>query len=284
MAPGSVALAAATPGPVSIGTSGLPLPDWKRTLDLTLCLAALPMLGLCTAAMAVLTRLVSPGPVFFRQERIGHLGRPFRIYKFRTMHFGADCAVHQNYCKTLIRSDAPMAKLDDQGDKRLFRFARMLRASGLDELPQIINVLRGEMSVVGPRPCLPAEFDSYRSWQRGRCDVLPGLTGLWQVSGKNRTTFDQMIRLDLRYARECGLTLDLKIILRTIPALVAQVLEGRRTRKMRPPGAAKGASPSPRLDSSMSWEDRLVTALHARWGHVGKPSTAAAAECTTVPR
>jgi lipopolysaccharide/colanic/teichoic acid biosynthesis glycosyltransferase len=150
------------------------------------------------------------------------------------MHVGADTNGHQNYCRDLIRNNAPMTKLDAKGDSRLIPGSRLLRASGLDELPQIINVLRGEMSVVGPRPCLPAEYDSYLPWQRQRCLAMPGLTGLWQVSGKNRTTFEQMVRLDIRYGRTKSWWLDAKIILLTVPALCRQIGDTRSGRKSSP--------------------------------------------------
>jgi lipopolysaccharide/colanic/teichoic acid biosynthesis glycosyltransferase len=117
--------------------------------------------------------------------------------------------------------------MDARGDSRLIPGGRLIRASGLDELPQIINVLRGEMSLVGPRPCLPYEYDKYTSWQRDRFNAVPGLTGLWQVSGKNRTTFDEMIRLDIRYAQDKSLSLDLRIMLKTIPAMLSQLLDAR---------------------------------------------------------
>ena len=213
------------------GGAETPFPRWKRAIDLAACLMALPILGLCTLVMWLLTKRFAPGPVLFRQERIGHLGRRFNIYKFRTMKVGADCLIHQNYCKDLIHSNAPMVKLDSRGDARLIPMAWVLRASGLDELPQVINVLRGEMSLVGPRPCLPAEFEHYAPWQRRRCDVRPGLTGLWQVSGKNRTTFEQMIHFDIQYARELSFWLDLKIIFSTLPSLLAQVRDSRWARK-----------------------------------------------------
>jgi lipopolysaccharide/colanic/teichoic acid biosynthesis glycosyltransferase len=116
-----------------------------------------------------------------------------------------------------------MVKMDARGDSRLIPGGRLIRASGLDELPQIINVFRGEMSVVGPRPCVPYEYEQYLPWQRARFNVVPGLTGLWQVSGKNRTTFEEMIRLDLRYAETRSLWLDLKIMVLTLPALLAQL-------------------------------------------------------------
>ena len=213
------------------GISDLHLPQWKRIIDLACCALALPFLALLALIMAIVTRLFAPGPVLFCQERVGCAGGRFRIYKFRTMRVGSDTQGHQDYVKNLIDTNAPMAKLDSQGDSRLIPGCWLLRASGLDELPQIINILRGEMSVVGPRPCLPAEFDAYRPEQRERCQAMPGLTGLWQVSGKNRTTFEEMIRLDIRYVRTKSLWLDIKIILLTVPALVEQIYEVRLKRK-----------------------------------------------------
>jgi len=214
------------PRPVDDG-----LPAWKRTIDLLACVAALPLLVLCTTVMAVIMKLVSPGPVLFRQERVGYKGKRYRIYKFRTMHVRAATATHHDHFKELVRSNAPMVKLDARGDSRLIPGAWLLRALGLDELPQIINVLRGEMSLVGPRPCLPGEAELYQPWQQERFDACPGLTGLWQVSGKNRTTFEEMMRLDIRYVRNRTLWMDLRIIARTVPALLAQVYETRSGRR-----------------------------------------------------
>lgn len=208
-----------------------PLPFWKRSLDLLFCLVALPILMLGTLVMAIVTKCVSPGPIFYRQVRIGYMGRPFKIFKFRTMTVSADPRIHQEYCRKLIDTNAPMAKLDVRGDARLIPFGWFLRASGLDELPQIINVLRGEMSIVGPRPCLPIEFEQFLPWQRGRCHAIPGLTGLWQVSGKNRTTFEEMIRLDLQYAQELSATQDLRIILLTPRTLLQQIYDTRTGRR-----------------------------------------------------
>ena len=213
-------------------STAIQVPSWKRLLDLIGSLAALPLLVLCTLVMTIVTKLVSPGPVLFRQERVGLNGRRFKIYKFRSMHVHADTVGHQNYFKELVGTNAPMVKLDSRGDSRLLPGAWLLRASGLDELPQIINVLRGEMSLVGPRPCLPAEAELYQPWQMERFATLPGLTGLWQVSGKNRTTFEEMIRLDIRYAQTKSVLMDLRIIILTIPALLVQLYDtkiGRRT-------------------------------------------------------
>jgi lipopolysaccharide/colanic/teichoic acid biosynthesis glycosyltransferase len=213
------------------------LPLWKRAIDLVCCFLALPFLAVLTLVMTVITKLIAPGPVFFRQERIGLQGRRFKIYKFRSMYANADTSGHQNYVKQLIGTNAPMVKLDARGDARLIPGSWLLRASGLDELPQILNVLRGEMSIVGPRPCLPAEFAAFLPWQQQRCNAMPGLTGLWQVSGKNRTTFEQMIRFDITYTETKSLGLDLKIILLTVPALLVQIYDTRLGRKSAPPGA-----------------------------------------------
>ncbi len=191
----------------------------------------MPVLGVCALFMAIVTKLVSPGPILFKQERIGFQGRRFKIYKFRTMFVSADTGVHQSYFKDLMQTNVPMTKLDAKGDKRLIPGGWLLRASGLDELPQLINVLRGEMSLVGPRPCIPSEFEEYLPWQRERVNATPGLTGLWQVSGKNRTTFDEMIRFDIKYTRTISLGQDLKIILSTVPALLQQIGDTLQRRK-----------------------------------------------------
>ena len=201
----------------------LPLPAWKRSLDLVLCAAVFPVFTLVTLFMALMVRLTSPGPVLFKQERIGLGGRRFKIYKFRTMHVAADTRGHQQHFTALMTSNAPMQKLDAKGDSRLIAGAWLIRATGLDELPQIINVLRGEMSVVGPRPCIPYEYEHFTPAQRRRCESVPGLTGLWQVSGKNRTTFEQMIAFDCEYGQRRSLWLDVKIIFLTPVALLVQV-------------------------------------------------------------
>jgi lipopolysaccharide/colanic/teichoic acid biosynthesis glycosyltransferase len=177
------------------------------------------------AAISVLIKLGSKGPILFHQERVGHLGRRFTCLKFRTMVTDADTSVHEGHCARLIDSDLPMVKMDSHGDSRVIPFGLQLRATGLDELPQLINVLRGDMSLVGPRPCLPCEYDRHLDWQKCRYNTLPGLTGLWQVSGKNSTTFNQMIRFDLEYDRTKSLWLDVTIMLRTIPAVITQVRE-----------------------------------------------------------
>ncbi len=222
------------------------LPWWKRAVDLAGSLAAMPLLGIVALAGAAVMRLASPGPVLFRQERIGYRGRRFVCYKFRTMRCDASTELHRTHCDYLIQSNAPMVKMDARGDSRLIPGAWLVRALGLDELPQIINVLRGDMSLVGPRPCVPYEYAQYQPWQRERFDAVPGLTGLWQVSGKNRTTFSEMVRLDIEYARHVSWWLDLKIVVLTIPALLVQVCDCRRARKSAAP-AKKAATVIPAI-------------------------------------
>jgi exopolysaccharide production protein ExoY len=207
-----------------------PLPLWKRAMDLFLVLFLSPGLLLIGGFIAVLIKLGSPGPVFFRQNRVGYKGKQFTCFKFRTMRVDADTDSHRRHTQDLIRSQTPMIKLDARRDPRLIPFGSIVRVSGLDELPQLINVLRGEMSLVGPRPCIPYECDAYEPWHWGRFDAVPGLTGLWQVSGKNRTTFDQMVRLDIDYAQSMHPWLDIKIVCKTVPALWGQYCDMRVAR------------------------------------------------------
>jgi lipopolysaccharide/colanic/teichoic acid biosynthesis glycosyltransferase len=203
----------------------------KRGLDLACILAAAPLVVPLGLLIALMVKLVSPGPALFQQQRVGYRGRRFRCLKFRTMAVNADTGVHAGHMVDLMKSGRPMAKLDAVGDSRLIPGGRLLRCCGLDELPQLINVFRGEMSLVGPRPCLAYECEHYqpRHWQR--FGTPPGLTGLWQVNGKNRTTFEEMMDLDLYYVRHKSLLLDLSIIARTIPAIVQQVMDQRRNHK-----------------------------------------------------
>ena len=198
----------------------------KRALDIAgsaASLVAFSPLFLCAAAAVKLT---SKGPVFFRQQRVGEAGRPFTMFKFRTMHVNCDHRIHQQYVESFIQSNQPAAsgtgavfKLVD--DPRVTPIGDFLRRSSIDELPQFWNVLCGEMSLVGPRPPLPYEVARYKRWHRRRVlEVKPGITGLWQVKGRSQTTFDEMVRLDLRYARNCSVWTDLKILLATPRAVV----------------------------------------------------------------
>ena len=203
----------------------LRVPVWKRGLDLAVVVVFLPVIVPVMTLIALTIKIVSRGPVFFRQDRIGFRGKPFVCFKFRTMRAGASTAVHQGYFKQLMESNEPMTKMDSIGDPRLIRLGSILRASGLDELPQLLNVLRGEMSIVGPRPCTPFEYSNYHPWQKQRFNTLPGLTGLWQVNGKNKTTFNRMIQLDSAYVERQNIWLDVGIILKTVPVVLIQVKE-----------------------------------------------------------
>ena len=205
--------------------AGTGIPYWKRVLDVTCILVSLPCWLPLAAVILLWIRIVSPGPILYRQERIGYRGRRFVMFKFRTMKVGVETTCHEHHLKRLIEVNCPMTKLDVVGDLRLIRGGRLLRAVGLDELPQILNVLRGDMSLVGPRPCMPHEFRHYNSRQRQRVNVTPGLTGYWQVNGKNKTTFTEMINMDIFYVLNMSLRLDLRIMLETFPTLAAQVLE-----------------------------------------------------------
>jgi len=219
------------------------IPLWKRAIDIVGSLVAILLLSPMLLLVALLIKIVSPGPVLFRQKRVGYLGMVFTMWKFRTMHVNADTTLHQNYLRELIRNEKEMTKLDHGRDPRIIPVGNLLRTTGIDELPQLINVLLGDMSLVGPRPCLPYEAYEFHSWQMRRFDAVPGLTGLWQVSGKNRTTFKEMMRLDIGYARKRAFLLDVTIVLKTIPAIVFQVAD----RPSNAPAQAKELSAIMRL-------------------------------------
>ncbi|MFN2114081.1 MAG: sugar transferase [Anaerolineae bacterium] len=189
-----------------------------RALDVVvaamLLVLALPLLAACALAV----RLDSPGPVLFRQERIGRRGAAFHMLKLRSMSAGADDAAHRRHVRRLVRHGEPWVPMDH--DPRVTRVGRFLRASGLDELPQLWNVLRGDMSLVGPRPALPYETAWYEARHIGRQAVRPGITGLWQVDGRGTADFEDMIRLDLEYVERRSLLLDLSILARTPMAVL----------------------------------------------------------------
>jgi lipopolysaccharide/colanic/teichoic acid biosynthesis glycosyltransferase len=234
-------------------------------LDIALIFVALPLLLPLAMLIGFLIRIVSTGPVLFKQERIGYLGERFLCYKFRTMFVNSDTGVHRGHLNQLMNSDAPMMKMDCHGDPRIILFGRLLRASGLDELPQLINVLRGEMSLVGPRPCVSYEYEKYLPWQRERFNTVPGLTGLWQVSGKNRTTFTEMIQLDIKYARSKTIWLDLKILFMTVPALMIQMWDTRVQRRLALQSAKSKTVDSNRTDNeSCVAKTALITVAGGR--------------------
>jgi exopolysaccharide biosynthesis polyprenyl glycosylphosphotransferase len=198
----------------------------KRGSDLIIASLALLVLSPLWLLIALLIKLDSRGPVFYKQERVGMDGRIFLFYKFRTMRAGTDDAEHREFQKRYISGQPDSNLGDDQrpayklrADDRVTRLGRILRRTSLDELPQLFNALRGDMSVVGPRPPIPYEVESYELWHRKRLDMKPGITGLWQVSGRNRLPFDEMVRMDLYYIENWSLLLDMKIILQTLPVM-----------------------------------------------------------------
>jgi lipopolysaccharide/colanic/teichoic acid biosynthesis glycosyltransferase len=201
------------------------LPIWKRALDLGIIVVTSACLLKKIVVKAHRVALNKTGPIIYKQPRVGFRGRRFMIVKFRTMKVNAETLSHETYLQQLMISDTPMTKLDCKGDPRLILGGKFLRATGLDELPQIFNVLRGEMSVVGPRPCTVNEFELYSPADRERLNAVPGLTGFWQVNGKNNTTFRQMVEMDVFYSRNISPRLDLTIIARTLPTIASQLFE-----------------------------------------------------------
>jgi lipopolysaccharide/colanic/teichoic acid biosynthesis glycosyltransferase len=220
------------------------LPRWKRVLDLTLVLASFPLWLPLMMLVMIWIKMSSSGPIFYRQGRVGHRGKLFMIFKFRSMKMNAETSSHERHLASLMGNNSPMTKLDVGGDPRLIPLGRIFRATGLDELPQIFNVIRGDMSLVGPRPCLPYEFQRYERWQQERVNAAPGLTGYWQVNGKNKTTFSEMIEMDIYYSRNMSLLLDLAIIFKTVPAITQQVLEAQ-TRARAQPVASRAVRQEP---------------------------------------
>ncbi len=211
------------------GQTEIQVQPWsKRLFDLVVATALLvalaPLLALCALAVA----LDSPGPVLFRQQRLGQGGKPFTVLKFRTMFADADQDMHRQYATAFIQGRAAAQPSGAAQvyklvrDPRVTRVGRWLRSTSLDELPQLWNVVRGEMSLVGPRPPIPYEIEQYEPGDLRRLAVRPGITGLWQVSGRSRMTFRQMVALDLEYIRTQSLWLDIRILLRTIPAVLSR--------------------------------------------------------------
>ena len=202
----------------------------KRLIDVLGSLSLLAILSPVFFIIAAAIKLTSRGPVLFQQKRIGEHGTPFTFLKFRSMYMNNDSSEHKEYVRQLIAGQAEKKSANGNvvgvfkltNDPRITPVGRILRRSSLDELPQLINVLCGEMSLVGPRPPVPYEVEAYATWHRRRLlEAKPGITGLWQVYGRSRVEFDDMVRLDLRYARHCSPLLDLKILLRTPRAVMS---------------------------------------------------------------
>jgi lipopolysaccharide/colanic/teichoic acid biosynthesis glycosyltransferase len=199
----------------------------KRLIDIAGSATLLVILGPLFLLIAALVKLKSTGPVFFGQMRIGRLRKPFRMLKFRTMYVNSDPGLHCEFVTWFITSSQNANPPGQNGcfklanDPRVTPVGRVLRKLSLDELPQLWNVLRGEMSLVGPRPPLAYEVEQYKSWHARRLEIKPGITGLWQVRGRSRTTFDEMVRLDLQYAKTCSFWSDVKILLATPRAVIS---------------------------------------------------------------
>jgi lipopolysaccharide/colanic/teichoic acid biosynthesis glycosyltransferase len=200
----------------------------KRAMDIAGSLFALLLLWPVFLAIAVAVKLTSPGPVLFRQKRVGRYGTTFTFLKFRSMYMANDETIHKNYVTRLISGDpscsteaGDVKSFKMRNDPRVTSLGVLLRRTSLDELPQFLNVLRGDMSLVGPRPPIPYEFSCYKTWHRRRLlTVKPGITGLWQVGGRSRVNFDDMVRLDLEYSETWSVWLDLKIVLKTPGAVL----------------------------------------------------------------
>ena len=188
----------------------------KRALDIVGSLFGLVVLSPLFLLITIFVKLESKGPAIFKQTRVGKGCRPFTFYKYRSMNENSDPNPHQKYISELIggeRAQDEVYKLTD--DNRVTKVGRILRKTSLDELPQLFNVLKGDMSLVGPRPALPYEVKMYKDWYKDRLSVTPGMTGLWQVSGRSQKNFDEMVKLDLAYINKWSLWLDIKILLKT---------------------------------------------------------------------
>ncbi len=209
--------------PRSTGLRGI----LKRAVDILGASAATVLLSPLLIAAGIAVKLSSPGPILFKQRRVGRNGRPFNCYKFRSMVVNNDQSIHRRYWEGL-RGNGQEASVDKSGkrvyklvdDPRVTGLGRILRRWSLDELPQLFNVLLGHMSLVGPRPCLIYEWDSYSDWHKKRLSVNAGITGLWQVTGRSNVNFDEMVLLDLYYAANWSLGMDIKLMFRTIPAVI----------------------------------------------------------------
>jgi lipopolysaccharide/colanic/teichoic acid biosynthesis glycosyltransferase len=192
------------------------LPVWKRAIDIIGASFLIVLFALTFLISSLVVKLSSPGPILFVQQRAGLGGRPFRMYKFRTMRVGADTEKAQ--LRRLSEQDGPAFKLTQ--DPRVTRFGQLLRSTSVDELPQLFNVLKGDMSLVGPRPLPLEESDECEPWQRRRLDVTPGITCIWQVRGRSTVSFAEWVRMDIEYVKSTGPWQDLKLMLLTVPAVI----------------------------------------------------------------
>lgn len=200
----------------------------KRVIDFGLALAMLVVVSPLMLLIALLVKQSSPGPVLFVQERLGRDGQPFKFYKFRSMAHNSDDAIHRQFAAMFISGDKDGCAESNSGeevfklkaDPRVTSIGSLLRRTSLDELPQLFNIIKGEMSLVGPRPPIAYEIENYQPWHMERLKAVPGLTGLWQVSGRSSVSFDEMVRLDVRYINEWSPALDLAILVKTLPVVL----------------------------------------------------------------
>jgi len=192
----------------------------KRVLDFFAALVLVILFGPLMLAIALAIKLFSPGPILYRQTRIGKDGKPFKMLKFRSMRLENAPDIHREYVRDMIQNNRDPRSLGKdtlklESDPRITGLGKYMRRLSIDELPQFFNVLRGEMSLVGPRPSLPYEYEVYKDWHKKRVLVLPGITGLWQVTARNQVSFDDQVRLDLAYIKYMSLWMDIKIIIKT---------------------------------------------------------------------
>ena len=197
----------------------------KRTFDTLAVTLGLILLSPLLLMVAIAIKLDSPGPVFYRQSRVGENGRLFTMLKFRSMKTGNDASAHQQHIAKLIQENLSVDQLGGkslklENDPRITRVGKLIRKTSIDELPQLFNILRGEMSLVGPRPAIPYEVELYKDWHKRRFEALPGITGVWQVKGRNLVSFDEMVRMDIEYIEKQSLWLDIRILLRTPLAVI----------------------------------------------------------------
>ena len=201
---------------------------FKRLVDVVVSGLALAVVSPLFLIIALLIRKSGPGPILFVQERLGRDGRPFRFYKFRSMKHNSDDAIHRQFAAMFINGDEGGCAATNAGEKvfklkrdpRITSIGAFLRRTSLDELPQLLNILRGDMSLVGPRPPIAYEIENYQPWHMERLKAVPGLTGLWQISGRSSVSFDEMVRLDIRYINEWSFSRDLAIMAKTIPVVI----------------------------------------------------------------
>ena len=203
----------------------------KRTFDTLAVTIGLILLSPLLLIVAIIIKLDSPGPVFYWQSRVGENGRLFTMLKFRSMKSGNDANEHKQHIARLIKENLSVDTLGKkslklENDPRITRVGKLIRKTSIDELPQLFNVLRGEMSLVGPRPPIPYEVELYQNWHKRRLEAIPGITGIWQIKGRNRVSFDEMVRMDIEYIETQSFWLDMKILFQTPIAVIAGIGAG----------------------------------------------------------